>query len=105
MKKVGAAVILLSVLSSAANARPPTVGVNPGYDRAPRIAAAARFGSAGLQAKYCRQTTQAEVDQNISQLFDLSIRASSPYGTSSDGLGAPRRWAFPLRLGHGFGQD
>ena len=33
MKKFGAA-IFLSLLSSAANARPPTVGVNPGYDRA-----------------------------------------------------------------------
>jgi hypothetical protein len=34
MKKIGVAIIFLSVLSSAANARPPTVGVNPGYDRA-----------------------------------------------------------------------
>ena len=35
MKKIGVAIILFaSVLSSVANARPPTVGVNPGYDRA-----------------------------------------------------------------------
>jgi hypothetical protein len=33
MKKMGA-VIVLGVLSSAATARPPTVGMNPGYDRA-----------------------------------------------------------------------
>jgi hypothetical protein len=34
MKKFGGAIIFLAILSSAANARPPTVGVNPGYDRA-----------------------------------------------------------------------
>jgi len=33
MKKIAAAVIFLCILSSGANARPPTVGVNPGYDR------------------------------------------------------------------------
>jgi hypothetical protein len=34
MKKIGATIKFLGVVSSAANARPPTVGVNPGYDRA-----------------------------------------------------------------------
>jgi hypothetical protein len=33
MKKYAVAVIFLCILSSGANARPPTVDVNPGYDR------------------------------------------------------------------------
>jgi hypothetical protein len=33
MKKIGAAIFFLIILPSVADARPPTVGVNPGYDR------------------------------------------------------------------------